>query len=320
MDKTYKIKHPRVSVTYASMLADQSRNQFFYEALSKTAKDKVVLDLGTGTGILSHYALAAGAKFVYAVDVDFEISMVATKILLHNFASSDFKVIHDSFWSESCYKKIDRQVDLVVTETFGPGLFDEGIFQTWYLLRKYLGSKQIVSIPDRVSVDIWTFDNADDVTLFDHNYKEDSKDLSPDHVIQNDFFESFVKVDNEFSAQYFKARSHTARWAQVQNTPDRVLENVFSYSYTDLPDISQDDDGKFKAHISTELDIPKPCTIALINKVQHLNTTLYLNKSHWKFCPCFVIHKPGKYRLTFENTDLQTVNNSMKWSLTLLTD
>lgn len=40
----------------------------YTKAITKTCKDKVVLDLGCGTGVLSVLAIEAGALKVYAVD------------------------------------------------------------------------------------------------------------------------------------------------------------------------------------------------------------------------------------------------------------
>jgi predicted RNA methylase len=43
-------------------------------------KDKVVLDVGTGTGILAYFAARAGARHVYAVEAS-NMAEVATKLM-----------------------------------------------------------------------------------------------------------------------------------------------------------------------------------------------------------------------------------------------
>ena len=52
------------------MLKDDIRTRAYRDSLVKNAhllKDKVVLDIGCGTGILSMFAARSGAKHVYAV-------------------------------------------------------------------------------------------------------------------------------------------------------------------------------------------------------------------------------------------------------------
>ena len=54
-----------------SMLSDKVRTESYRDALLKNSaviKDKIVMDLGCGTSILSMFASQAGAKTVYAVD------------------------------------------------------------------------------------------------------------------------------------------------------------------------------------------------------------------------------------------------------------
>lgn len=54
------------------MLTDNLRMQSYQDAMKRNPKcfqDKVVLDVGTGSGILAIWAAQAGAKKVYAVEV-----------------------------------------------------------------------------------------------------------------------------------------------------------------------------------------------------------------------------------------------------------
>ena len=51
------------------MLSDQLRVDTYYRAISKQVKKgDVVVDLGTGTGILSFFAAAQGARKIHALD------------------------------------------------------------------------------------------------------------------------------------------------------------------------------------------------------------------------------------------------------------
>ena len=56
------------------MLDDKPRMQAYHQAINANAelfKNKVVLDVGCGTGILSLWAAQAGARRVYAVEARF---------------------------------------------------------------------------------------------------------------------------------------------------------------------------------------------------------------------------------------------------------
>ena len=56
---------------HEEMLKDEVRTMAYMRSIVKNKhlfKDKIVLDVGAGTGVLSMFAAQAGAKHVYAVD------------------------------------------------------------------------------------------------------------------------------------------------------------------------------------------------------------------------------------------------------------
>ena len=48
---------------------DVSRNSFYREQINLYCKNKIVVDVGAGTGILTDYALDSGAKKIYCVEI-----------------------------------------------------------------------------------------------------------------------------------------------------------------------------------------------------------------------------------------------------------
>ena len=71
---------------HEEMLKDSSRTCAYQRAIESNPedfKDKIVLDIGCGTGILSLFAAKAGAKHVYAVD-NAEIALFAKEIVKKN--------------------------------------------------------------------------------------------------------------------------------------------------------------------------------------------------------------------------------------------
>lgn len=71
---------------HEEMLKDTHRTLTYQRAIEgnpEDFKDKVVLDIGCGTGILSIFAARAGAKHVYALD-NAEIALFARQIVKDN--------------------------------------------------------------------------------------------------------------------------------------------------------------------------------------------------------------------------------------------
>ena len=65
------------------MLKDHVRTLAYQRAIENNPndfKDKIVLDIGAGTGILSIFAVRAGAKHVYAIE-NAEIAHFAREII-----------------------------------------------------------------------------------------------------------------------------------------------------------------------------------------------------------------------------------------------
>lgn len=68
------------------MLEDHKRTGAYYNAVMQNRrqfKDKVVLDVGTGSGILAIFSAMAGAKKVYAVEAT-DMAKHARTLVAHN--------------------------------------------------------------------------------------------------------------------------------------------------------------------------------------------------------------------------------------------
>lgn len=88
------------------MLNDRSRNYAFNQAITKRVLlgHDTVLDIGTGTGLLSLYARDAGAKKIHACEYSLVMCDIAKKVFHRNEAkdvqlickvSTDVKVPRD---------------------------------------------------------------------------------------------------------------------------------------------------------------------------------------------------------------------------------
>ena len=163
---------------YTSMLNDKVRNEFYYNALKKSAKDKVVIDIGTGTGLLAAYALEHGAKFVYAVEGNRNSANMAQNVLGKCFDQSRFKVINTIFpcrqvkqrYQKDMLKDIikTKSIDLYVGELIGEDLFDQDQVDIWDELNEYYFRDTVtaISIPEKLSADVAIWNRH--LTITDH--------------------------------------------------------------------------------------------------------------------------------------------------------
>lgn len=103
-------------------LRDVKRSQAFREAIRRTVRHgDVVLDAGAGSGILAFFAAQAGARKVYAVEIDEAVCDRLRDNAERNGLASVVEVI----CSDVRDLTLPGQVDVVVAEMIETWLFDE---------------------------------------------------------------------------------------------------------------------------------------------------------------------------------------------------
>jgi protein arginine N-methyltransferase 1 len=120
---------------YASMrshkvvLEDMARMEAYHSAIFKNKlemfSDKVVLDVGTGTGVLAVWAAKAGAKRVYAVEAS-SAAELARRLVRSSNVSDLVKVLH----SKVEEVEIPEPVDVILSEWMGSLLLKESMFDS----------------------------------------------------------------------------------------------------------------------------------------------------------------------------------------------
>jgi len=109
-----------------SMVTDRVRSEAFLKAIVNTVKPgDVVIDLGTGTGLLSLFALTAGARKVYAIEQEVIVE-IAKQVAQVNGVSDQIEFVV----GKSTDIELPELADVLITETIGNAGFDEGIL-TW---------------------------------------------------------------------------------------------------------------------------------------------------------------------------------------------
>lgn len=107
---------------HRAMLADTVRLNAYQKAIQSTVRrGDIVIDAGSGTGILAVMAAQAGAKKVYAIEAS-EYSRVARQVAADNGFATRIDVIEADFATV----ELPERARVLVTETFGAWVLAEG--------------------------------------------------------------------------------------------------------------------------------------------------------------------------------------------------
>lgn len=119
-----------------NMLQDYIRTSTYEKAVLLNIKDfddKVILDVGAGSGILSFFSAQAGASRVYAVEAS---SMAEHAETLVNFNYLNDKIIVIAGKVEEI--ELPEQVDIIISEPMGYMLYNERMLETYLHAKKWL--------------------------------------------------------------------------------------------------------------------------------------------------------------------------------------
>ncbi|XP_042496105.1 probable protein arginine N-methyltransferase 1 isoform X3 [Macadamia integrifolia] len=169
---------------WEEMLKDTVRTKTYQNVIYQNGflfRNKVVLDVGAGTGILSLFCAKAGAKHVYAVECSQMADMAKEIVEANGFSNGDYysrRLLIHKYFSHTPLSVITvlkgkveeivlpvAQVDIIISEWMGYFLLFENMLDTvLYARNKWLINDGIV-LPDRASLYLTAIEDSD--------YKED---------------------------------------------------------------------------------------------------------------------------------------------------
>ncbi|XP_067122561.1 histone-arginine methyltransferase CARMER isoform X2 [Centruroides vittatus] len=119
-----------------NMMQDYIRTSTYQRAIlanMEDFKDKIVLDVGAGSGILSFFAIQAGARKVYAVEAS-SMAKHAETLVYHNKLAGRIIVIPGKIEEIT----LPELVNVIVSEPMGYMLFNERMLETYLHAKKWL--------------------------------------------------------------------------------------------------------------------------------------------------------------------------------------
>ena len=145
---------------HEQMLKDKIRTGTYRDAILKNPevfKDKIVLDIGSGTGILSIFAAKAGAKHVYGIEFA-DIADYANEIIKKNKLSDKITIIKSKV--EDVKLPVDK-VDIIISEWMGYFLLYESMLDTVLLARDKWLQKDGYMLPDHATITLAGIEDID---------------------------------------------------------------------------------------------------------------------------------------------------------------
>ena len=130
------------------MLHDDRRTGDYVAALAQAVRPgDVVLDIGTGSGVLAIAAARAGARHVYAVEAS-DIAAVAERVFAVNDVADRITLV--AGWSRQI--ELPEPADLLVSEVIGNEPFEEEILETTLDARRRLLKPGARLIPNTLTL------------------------------------------------------------------------------------------------------------------------------------------------------------------------
>jgi protein arginine N-methyltransferase 1 len=236
---------------HEEMLKDQSRTMSYQRAIEgnpEDFKDKIVLDIGCGTGILSLFAAKAGAKHVYAVD-NAEVALFAKEIIKQNGFEDKITVMKGKI-EDLEFPFGEGGVDIIISEWMGYFLLYESMLDCVLWARdKYLNKKTGKMLPDRAQMYVAAIEDSeymtdkkqfwDNVYGFNMNcmshsvFKDPVVDTVPSQQIMTD---SCCILDLNLVTMKKEEVNFSNYYALTANFTDRVhaLVSWFDTTFSDL--------------------------------------------------------------------------------------
>ena len=145
---------------HEQMLKDRIRTGTYQDAIKNNPdvfKDKIVLDIGSGTGILSIFAAKAGAKHVYGIEFA-DIADYANEIIKKNKLNDKITIIKSKV--EEVNLPVEK-VDIIISEWMGYFLLYESMLDTVLYARDKWLNKDGYMLPDHATITLAGIEDTD---------------------------------------------------------------------------------------------------------------------------------------------------------------
>ena len=153
-----------VPAWHFSMMNDEVRNKAYSDALKLAVGDgDLVLDIGTGSGLLSLMAAVSGAEKVITCETSRTIAEAAKEIIDINGYGGKITVLNKKSTDLKVGVDLPQRADLIISEVFSSEFVGEGVRTTISDANKRLLKKGGRMIPQSGKIRIALIDNSPEI-------------------------------------------------------------------------------------------------------------------------------------------------------------
>ncbi|KAJ0401029.1 hypothetical protein P43SY_009909 [Pythium insidiosum] len=274
------------------MLQDDLRMQSYRDAIFENPnhfKDKVVLDVGTGSGILAIWAAQAGARKVYAVEAT-DIAAQARKVIKANNQDHIITVIQSKIEDV----ELPEKVDVIISEWMGYFLLRESMFDSVIIARDRWLKPEGAMFPSHASMFIAPICNEDDSNKRFNEFSNamDNWRKFVENTRQQWGVDMSV-LGNPFRKEQEQYSLHTSAWVELE--PSDLIGDEVEIAAWDLKSCTLDDMKEIQANFSFQVstmsrfggiagwfDVDfKGCAENPAQKDVTLTTSPFVQPTHW---------------------------------------
>jgi predicted RNA methylase len=251
LDKFWNLYPNPIPSWHITMMNDLTRNEFYKSEIILKCKDKIVMDLGCGAGLLTQYALEAGAKHIYALDQDPILQKCFEQTFKQEIANG-----HVTFLAKCSLELTDDDFavgkpDVVMHEIFGRSLFDERVMETFTeLFANEIINVNMDFIPQKFSLFACLHNQPIEAKINDRKYSDkfwflesisnfgtrtinaeelthDSEDLSPDfEIFSVDLKNIPKKLESNISTEAKSDGNLLRIWFELYGNKSKLTSDI----------------------------------------------------------------------------------------------
>ena len=152
------------------LFTSENRNNWFYNQIKQVCSGKVCMDIGAGSGVLSLFAIQAGAEHVFMIDHNIDCCDMASDIFEYNNISKEkYTIMHEQF--DKNLARVLPNIDVIVSEIITSKFFSAGYCDICKIIQDTPSLKNATMIPDKIYGSLTFFKDIKSITSVEQLFK-----------------------------------------------------------------------------------------------------------------------------------------------------